>query len=105
MKEYQYTLIDFSHYFGDVWSALSVDEWKTRPVLVAETGINPRTLSACISQMRRAGYPIVSKRTSGLKIARTAEEIEANIVWLEDTAEAYLATIEDLKRIRKEKFE
>lgn len=104
MKEYQYTVNDYSHNFGSVWCSLKVDSWTKRNELSQDTGLDLRTLSATISQMRQAGYPIVSKRTHGYKIARTVEEIEANIEWLRDTLEAYQLTIDTLEKLKKGEF-
>lgn len=89
---------------SELYSLLKVDEWTRSDTLTNELSVCKRALSEAVDTLREEGYPIISHIHKGYKIARTPEEVEANIRWLESKKESYETTIAYLKSIKERSF-
>ncbi len=88
-------------YFGDVWSVIPTDRYRTAYDIAEELGINHSTVRRVVKDIRQNGLPIVTDLHYGYKKASTDTEIWLCIRELEDRVSALQDTISTLKRMTK----
>ena len=93
-------------FYYDVVRILMVnDDWVTTEYLANLLDINVNDTRAVLAQMREDGFPIIGKKHTGIKLAKTNSELTNYIDRLEREIETRMSAIDALNRIMKEGVE